>query len=1269
MRTKNKKLSVVSAGSLVFALIAASAVFGSMPERKSAAAETADEPWFYLSDFAPESGTTGWDGSNMIAVNGGLDNGLAELWLSSGDASGAEYENNRWAYAVKFKHGISVQATGLITYDISDMGATRFTCKYGANTKHASGKGTVGLQIYTDLNDGDTLYSLDSAADAERLGVARFPIGQYDKYVTVDVEIPAGANTLYIKATDGGNGNDSDHAVIADPKLYAQFADLSGLEGKDVSTGWDTVRYDSTPDGPLTLKTVYKANHNNNNIVERNIEYGKGLFLHAASSISFDIDGMGIKRFTSFYGISELQDRYIPTSVFKVFFDGAEVFSGEKTRGNVSVAQGKSGNIDLDVPAGTKKITLTTAAKAGSTNDGNHTLWVCPRLFGDNLDGIKKIYVDLDNPALTVGDTTGLEAHAVDFRNIVRKIATEELTLTTDSDKISISSDGKITAAAAGEAVLTAEYNGFTQNINITVFAEDKACSLSSPSGSSVITVVNDGGKIKYSAVRDGASFLNLSEMGLVTGIGDFTDGMTLVSRSTPVEINQTYDPITGKFDKYVDHCFEQTLEFAKSGSDKRLKIVLRAYDDGVAFRYIVEHDGAFTISDENSYVTVPVGSGVFYQPNTTGKYPNTHEQLFVSGEMAKFNTDMTLPFLYAKPDGTKVLVSEAALDGSYCGAVLQSVSSTQMKFGFPEQQKNAQYSGSSQIKVEGDFRSPWRAFIVGDEQTLFDSTMIENLADPCVLDDTSWIEPGITSWSWMSGVNAGGNPFDYQGSKEVMIDYIDFAAEMGWQYYILDEGWMVRIGKEQAESQGLTGGRDWLPNGGWYIGFYDYMPEVIEYANSKNIGLIAWVHVSQINDPSGDYKQMDDLFKRFAQMGIKGIKADFFNSENQLTIELYDKIYEKLARYKLLGNMHGANKPTGERRKYPNIINREAIYGEELNSTKLEQLTIQAFTRGVVGPTDLTPYIYPADKSDTTMGSQMALGVVFESGMTCFAERADIFRRLQPEIRQYYYAYPTTWYDSKLLGGSVGSSVSVARRADDGRWYVGGVSVAGGTESVTLGFLDDDTDYTAYIYRDGADRNSVAYEKRQVVKGDTLDFVMRENGGYAVKIVKTSASLGINNDDGMGTVEVQCAGAPVTDVLPEAGSMLDIKVECTRGVSVKYAVWNGRKINVSADGEVSVMATGGDCSLKLVYEAVGEISVEMTGGGSVALCCDGRYIGLNEKAVMGSKLVLTVYPGRGYSVRSVTLNGTPLRLVNGKAEITVDSVTVAICVDFGKTN
>ncbi len=544
---------------------------------------------------------------------------------------------------------------------------------------------------------------------------------------------------------------------------------------------------------------------------------------------------------------------------------------------------------------------------------------------------------------------------------------------------------------------------------------------------------------------------------------------------------------------------------------------------------------------------------------------------------------------------------------------------------------------------------------------------MMENLSDPCVLDDTSWIETGVTAWSWMSGVNAGGNPYDYQASKEVMIDQINFAAEMGWQYYILDEGWMKRISNDDAKRQGLTGGRDWLPNGGWYVGFYDYMPEVIEYADAKNIGLIAWIHVSQINDPANDYKQMDDLFKRFELMGIKGVKADFFNSENQVTIELYNKIYEKLAKYHLLGNMHGANKPTGERRTYPNIINREAIYGEELNSTRLSQMVIQAYVRGVVGPTDLTPYTYPANKSDTTMGSQMALGVVFESGMTCFAETADKFRKLSPEIKQYYYAYPTTWYDSKLVSGEIGASMTVARRADDGRWYLGGIAVDGGDETVSLDFLDEGTEYTAYIYRDGANRTSVTYETKTVTKSDTLDFTMSKNGGFAVKFVKSTAALEIVNDDKMGVVSVMNGENEVTEVMPDAGEMLEISVECGAGVRVKYVIWNGRKLNVSSSGTVSVMSTGGDCSLEVEYEAVSMISVNMTGGGSVSLSCGGRYLELNDSVPKGALITVAVYAGRGYAVKSVTVDETPLTLVNGVATFTADSVTVTVNAVFEK--
>lgn len=1135
--------------------------------------------WLYLSEFAPDSGETGLGGSNMIAVNGGLSvsGDTSELWLSSGDATGDEYVDNRWAFAQKFEKGVSVQAPGEVVYDITDMNATRFTCYFGTNAKCSSGLGTVGVQIFTN-NSQEPIYSLNSQEDAEALGVAKFPVGQYDNYVKIDVKIPDRAKQLILKPTDGGDGAESDHAIFADAKLYANYANLSDLKGYDVSTGWDTVRYDQTPDGSLTLRTLYQVNDNAKGCYARNLSYDKGLFLHATSSITFDITGMGVKRFTSFYGISELQSNYTPTAVFKVFFDGEEAFSGWKTRGKINVGIGN--NIDLFVPRGTKTITLTTEADSASTNDGNHTIWVCPRLFGTNMTKEREIEAELNKDALLVGESTELAVSAVDYRNVRTELFADQYTVTSVTPDI-LSCDGRtVTALKAGKGKISVAYKDFRQDIDIITYGKDSAWKVTSPNGNSVIKLLLADGTLSYTAEKNGVAYVKSSELGLVTSLGTFTQEFSLASVDEIVEIDETYDPVTGKYSLYRNHCNEQTVTLSCAGISTQLKVIVRAYDDGVAFRYAVVTNKSFTISDEYSRLNVPADTFVCYQPNISGKYPDTHEQLFESGKMRKFTADFTLPFYY-NTRGIDVVVSEADLDGTYCGGILQSVSETSLKFGFPEQQSKG-YFGNSSVEVTGNFYSPWRAFIAGDAETIFLSTMMENLSDACVLDDTSWVEPGITSWSWMSGINSGGNPYDYQASEQTMRDQIDLTAEMGWQYYILDEGWMKRISNAEAKAQGLTGGRDWLPWGGWYIGFYDFMPDIVAYANSKNVGLIGWVHVAQLNDPANDYKQMDDLFRQFSELGLKGVKADFFNNESQLTIELCNKVYEKLAKYRLIGNIHGANKPTGERRTYPNIVNREAIYGEERNNTQMSQMAIQAYVRGVVGPTDLTPYIYPMGGSNTTQAAQMAFGVIYESGMTCFAGSISQFRSLTPEIKQYYYAYPSNWADSRFLNGKICDGMSVARKAEDGRWYLGGINVTASTQVLTLDFLDEDTEYIAYIYTDAA--NGVNYARQTVRKGGTITVSTFTNGGFAIKIVKKSAQLTVVNNGEKGSVSVFNGSKTVNRILPEAGTMLDIEVDCRAGDSVNYVIWNGRKLYLT-DNKVTVMSTGGDNKLEVVYE------------------------------------------------------------------------------------
>ena len=240
--------------------------------------DISDKQWFYLSDFPPmEKVTTGWtNGANYLSINTSFYNTATDtaeagyLWLCTEKATSA-------ANAVKFEKGMSIHANGKITYDISDMKASRFTCLFGPNPKQKSGLGSVGLLIYTDLNEsGEYLYCLNSAADAERLGVEKFPVGQYDKAVEVDIAIPEGATRLYIEVTNGGNGGSNDIGVFAEPKLYAEFEYLSNLEYESASTGYGNVLVDKAFNGPIILNTLYQGSANGPSS-KKAVTYDKGI--------------------------------------------------------------------------------------------------------------------------------------------------------------------------------------------------------------------------------------------------------------------------------------------------------------------------------------------------------------------------------------------------------------------------------------------------------------------------------------------------------------------------------------------------------------------------------------------------------------------------------------------------------------------------------------------------------------------------------------------------------------------------------------------------------------------------------------------------------------------------------------------------------------------------------------------------------------------------------------------------------------------------------
>ena len=396
-------------------------------------------------------------------------------------------------------------------------------------------------------------------------------------------------------------------------------------------------------------------------------------------------------------------------------------------------------------------------------------------------------------------------------------------------------------------------------------------------------------------------------------------------------------------------------------------------------------------------------------------------------------------------------------------------------------------------ITVSSGFTSAWKIFAVGTLEEIGTSSLVTDTADAADGSiDYSSVEPGFAAWSWLDGGYNG------QTSLEKHKEYIDLAAEMGWTYYNLDYGWQIPdLSKgEDKDAFGGVGTYEVIP------GVYrDWMEELVEYANKKNIKLIGWVHKDNLMDET----KMNAVLESYAEIGLSGIKADFFDSESVETMQTYKRLYQKCAELGLVVNVHGANKPSGEMRTYPNVIAREAVRGEEYSGydtgMTVEQLTIAAFTRALAGPVDLTESILPRGNNKTTAASQVAISTLFTSGIHYITTTPEQIRA--SKVYDLYKELPVAWDESKVLDAEIREYTYMARRSGE-KWYVAGISVDARTASVSLDFLSKGCNYYAQIYKDGADKMSMATESVLVNHEDTLNIETLANGGFTVVLTKT---------------------------------------------------------------------------------------------------------------------------------------------------------------------
>jgi hypothetical protein len=520
------------------------------------------------------------------------------------------------------------------------------------------------------------------------------------------------------------------------------------------------------------------------------------------------------------------------------------------------------------------------------------------------------------------------------------------------------------------------------------------------------------------------------SPLGLQREDGRFVENLRYLSSDQRKNVVENYQLISGKHLNCRSEFNELVIRFQNRAGQK-INLVLRAYDDGVAFRYRFPGQKSRETRILRELTGFNLGTGqVWAHPYDTVAMWNPGYETYYAGPMeigteAPANKNgWAFPLLFHTLD-TWIMISESDLDGTYGASHLYSGCNDGLyRIKFAEQEEAlGYYENTSHSKIP--WETPWRFMIIGNELSeIVESDLVTDLADPSRLENTSWIKPGRASWSWWSESDS---PRDYNR----LVSYIDFAADMEWEYSLVDANW------------------NHMQNGS--------LEQLAEYAGGKGVGLLLWYNSGGKHNevPEEPRDLMDERgirrkeFERISKLGIKGIKVDFFQSDKEEIIKQYIEILEDAADYQLVVNFHGCTLPRGWRRTWPNLLTMEAVRGGE--SYKFDRhypqdapshLAIIPFTRNVVGPCDYTPGGFSNSTYPhlTTYAFELALPIVIESGIMHYCDTPWKTHSLPDHVQTLLRDLPVCWDETRYLAGYPGKDAVIARRKGKA-WYIGGIN------------------------------------------------------------------------------------------------------------------------------------------------------------------------------------------------------------------------------------
>jgi hypothetical protein len=586
--------------------------------------------------------------------------------------------------------------------------------------------------------------------------------------------------------------------------------------------------------------------------------------------------------------------------------------------------------------------------------------------------------------------------------------------------------------------------------------------------------------KVTYTNEGKTSEVLPQIKLGLSRSDQDFSKELKFLKAGKPILINEQYTALHGKRSQCNNSANEVVVSFENPGKAK-LNLIIRAYNDGVTFRYeFPEKEGSFVVKDEITSYTIPSKTKQWME-----KWDLANEGPYALIKDENARQTWSVPALFNTDSICWFLIHEADLNRSYCGTKLSNVADQSIyKLTFPDPGDG---KGESQPTITLPWQSPWRVIIIGSLADVVESTLIDDVSTPSVLAKTDWIKPGIASWNYWSS-NHGTKDF------KIVCKFADLAAEMNWPYTLLDWEW------------------DAMGNGG-------NLEDAIKYIYSKgvkpliwyNSGAFKWVTATP-NDRMSTHESRIQEFTKLQKLGVKGVKIDFFLSEKQDLIKYYLDILDDAAQFEIMVYFHGCIVPRGWSRTYPHLMTFEGVRGAEwynngpeFTNIAPEHNTILPFTRNVVGPMDYTPVTFTNSQfpHTTSYGHELALSVVFESGLQHMADRPEGYYELPDAAKSFLKEVPNAWDNTKLLSGYPGKDIVIARQKGN-VWYIGGINAEvrrEKTKTLKFDFLPEGVKYKLTLIADGEHDKEFSTQYFVVDKTSTVDVKMLRRGGFVASL------------------------------------------------------------------------------------------------------------------------------------------------------------------------